>query len=282
MEINCFGDGLTEGTAGGNTMPYTKLLEGLTGKKVNNYGIFGESSFAVGSRLGALPMTLLAPAFLDGKAGTGIPVAIGDIFKQPVQILEHIQSSGEDLINPVTIDGIEGTLSRKREVLYFERNEDGESVTIPEGTNVYTVLSTKDYSDDINIFWVGTGDHASTDNAIAVISNLHAMIDFTKSERYIVIGLTAKSVMPQVDEVNKMLADEFGEHFYDFRSYLLESPAVKEGNVFYEQDMKDIGNGEIPSSLMKNPAADHVHGNEKFNSLLGAGLFRKMMSLSYI
>lgn len=38
MQINCFGDSLTAGTAWGNTMPYSAVLERLTGIKTNNYG----------------------------------------------------------------------------------------------------------------------------------------------------------------------------------------------------------------------------------------------------
>ena len=282
MEINCFGDGLTEGRTGGCLMPYTRILEGFTGLKVNNYGIYGESSFTVGSRMGALPVTLLAPMELNEKAGIKTPVALGDIFKQHVEMLMNAQTDGDDLVNPVLIDGIEGKLSRKDNVLYFERKNDGDCVTIPAGTRVFTRLSGKNYSGDINIFWVGTNDHASTDNAIAVISNLHAMIDFTGSDRYIVIGLTAKSVLPQLEEVNEMLSGEFGEHFYNFSAYVIGMPVSGENNAFYEQDLKDVANGDIPTSLMKIPGTDHVHGNEKFYALLGAGIYGKLKSLNYI
>lgn len=40
MQINCFGDSLTAGTAWGNTMPYSAVLERFTGIKTNNYLIF--------------------------------------------------------------------------------------------------------------------------------------------------------------------------------------------------------------------------------------------------
>lgn len=42
MQINCFGDSLTAGTAWGNTMPYSDVLERLTGIKTKNYLIFRE------------------------------------------------------------------------------------------------------------------------------------------------------------------------------------------------------------------------------------------------
>ena len=282
MEINCFGDGLTEGTACGCMISYTQMLEGFTGLKVNNYGISGESSFTVGSRIGALPITLLAPMELGGKSGIKTPVALGDIFKQPVEILKSTHAGGDDLINPVKIGGVEGVLSRCDNIFYFERKDDGEAIVIPIGTNVITRLSQKDCSGDINIFWVGTNDHASTDNAIAVISNLHAMIDFTGSSKYIVIGLTAKSVLPQIKEVNEMLAKEFGEHFYDFSAYVLGMPVSKENNPFYVQDVNDVENGDIPTGLMKAPGIDHIHGNEKFYALLGAEIYGRLKALNYI
>lgn len=40
MQINCFGDSLTAGTAWGNTMPYSAVLERFAGIKTKNYLIF--------------------------------------------------------------------------------------------------------------------------------------------------------------------------------------------------------------------------------------------------
>ena len=40
MQINCFCNSLTAGTAWDNTMPYSVVLERLTGIKTKNYLIF--------------------------------------------------------------------------------------------------------------------------------------------------------------------------------------------------------------------------------------------------
>lgn len=283
MQINCFGDSLTAGTAWGNKLSYPAVLAGLTGMKVNNYGVGGESSFTVASRIGAQPLKLMNPVAIPAEAGCEILVELGDVFGQPSGVLYQVQEdTGDDCINPVSLCGVDGRLIRRADSLYFERQEPGMEVAAKEGSLVATRLSKGDYSGDINIFWAGTNDHASTDNAVAVIANLKAMIDFTCSDKYIVIGLTAMCLMPQVAEVNSMLSEVFGEHFYDVRSYILGLDIIKENNPFYNQDKEDARKGEIPASYMKAPRFDHIHCNEKFYALLGAQLYDKLKRLSYI
>ena len=51
--------------------------------------------------------------------------------------------------------------------------------------------------------------------------------------------------MPEIEAVNKMFADEFKEHFYDFRKYILSLPVTD------ESDAVDAAAGEIPRSFMK-------------------------------
>lgn len=283
MQINCFGDSLTAGTAWGNALSYPRVLASLTGIKVNNYGIGGESSFTVASRMGAQPLKLMAPVTIPPGAGVEVPVALGDVFGQPSGVLRQVQEdTGDDCINPVRLEGVEGRLLRHEDSLYFVRESSGEEVEAKAGSCVATRLSGGDYSGDINIFWAGTNDHASPDNAAAVIANLRAMIDFAGSGRYIVIGLTALGLMPRVARVNEMLAEAFGEHFYDIRSYILGLDIVKENNPFYGQDLLDRDRGEIPASYMKAPKYDRVHCNEKFYALLGAQLYEKLGKMNYI
>ncbi|MDD6234800.1 MAG: SGNH/GDSL hydrolase family protein [Lachnospiraceae bacterium] len=276
MQINCFGDSLTAGTAWGNTMPYSVVLERLTGIKTNNYGIGGESSFTVASRIGAMKVTLMADAVFD-KDEKSVPVALGDIFMQPTRLLCQVkEDDGDDLVNPVKLGDCEGTLNRSNGVLYFTRKNAGRPEVIPKGSCLVTRLSHNDFSQDINIFWVGTNDYASTDNVCAVIANIKSMIQRTAGQRYIVIGMTAKSYMPEIEAVNEMLADEFKEHFYDFRKYILSLPVTD------ETDARDAADGEIPGSYMKALQYDHVHGNEKFFGLLGAQLYNKIKELGYL
>ncbi|MCM1308245.1 MAG: hypothetical protein NC223_06575 [Butyrivibrio sp.] len=283
MRINCFGDSLTAGTAWGNRLSYPTVLAGLTGLEVNNYGIGGESSFTVASRLGAQPLKLLREVELPSAAGSEARVELGDVFGQPSGVLLQVrEDTGDDCLNPVSLGGVSGRLVRREDALYFVRENDGAPLVLKAGECVETRLSRKDYSEDINIFWVGTNDRASTDNAVAVIANLRAMIDFTASGKYIVIGLTALNTMPQLAQVNEMLEEAFGRHFCDIRKYILGLEPIKENNPFYEQDMKDLEKGEIPISYMKAPTRDHVHCNEKFYALLGAQLYAKLKELSYI
>lgn len=277
MRINCFGDSLTAGTAWGNTLSYPAVLAQLTEMQVNNYGIGGESSCTVASRIGAVKVTLTDDIyFKQGEYGP-VPAALADIQMNPSGLLKQTQEdTGDDLVNPVKLGDCPGRLSRNGDILFFTRDNADKSLVITKGSILETRLSREDFSDDINIFWVGTNDYASTSNVMDVIRNIKSMIERTGSTKFIVIGMTALSYMPEAEQVNGILCNEFGEHFYDFRKYILSLPVVKEGNPFYKQDTDDAGRGEIPTSLIKAPGHDHVHGNEKFFSLLGAGLYGKL------
>ena len=79
--------------------------------------------------------------------------------------------------------------------------------------------------------------------------------------------------------MNKVLQEEHGEHFLDFRSYLLES-GLKDAQITpTAQDKNDLANHYIPSSLLK---ADKLNGNASFNELLAKQIIQKMVDLQYI
>lgn len=272
MVINCFGDSLTAGTAFGNTTPYPMLLEKITGIKTNNYGIGGESSHTIAMRIGA-------HNFFTGEDIQLVEyknkILLVDEHGLSVNILRQVkEDTGVDLINPVTIGDYEGVLTRAGEDIFFESK--GSLGKIPKGTKVTTILSQEKYSDAINIFWAGTNDYTGLDNVEQVISNIKDMIKYAGSERYIVIGLTALSYMPEVARVNQIMEQEFKEHFYDFRKYLLSL------DVTDEADKEDIARGDVPVSLIKAPRYDHVHGNEKFFALLAGEISRKLKKIKYI
>ncbi len=140
MQINCFGDSLTAGTAWGNKLSYPAVLAGLTGMKVNNYGVGGESSFTIASRIGAQPLKLMDPVAIPAEAGCEILVELGDVFGQPSGVLYQVQEdTGDDCINPVSLCGVDGRLIRRADSLYFERQEPGMEVAAKEGSLVACV-----------------------------------------------------------------------------------------------------------------------------------------------
>ncbi len=269
MIINCFGDSLTAGTAFGNTLPYPTVLGELSGFKVNNYGIGGEASGTIAARIGAYPLIIQRDFTIPSQAA---PVDIELVDKEgisPKILLQVQEDTGNDCINPIKICGIEGILQRNANGFTFTRSNSGLQVKVKSGERIVTHLATKCYNKDCNIIWAGTNDYTSMNNVELVINNIKSIINYLGSEKYLVIGMTAKSYMPEIAQVNDRLALEFGNHFYDFRSYILQSGLKDAGIEPTDADIEDINNGEIPISFIKAPEYDHVHGNESFFTLLG-------------
>ncbi len=292
MVINCWGDSLTAGTAYENKLSYpTALQNALSDYTVNNFGIGGESSKTIAQRMGASPLKIgvtteqkdsfTLPANTDKTEQFNV---LGDDSSE-VSILRQVQEdTGEDCLNPIIVDGVECTLSRQGMFYCLSRTNSGEEITIKSGDSITTKASLGNYSNDINIIWAGTNDRAKPETVSTTISNIQTMIDYLGSDRYIVIGLTALSTMPEVAKVNEALAEAFGEHFYDFRSYVLKSGLKDAGIKASKKDKADLKIGEIPTSFMNapDPKIDHVHGNSAFYQLLANELVKKLQELQYI
>ncbi len=278
MRINCFGDSLTAGTAFGNTLSYPEKLSRITGLQVNNYGIGGEDSMTIAARIGALPLSAyVSKCDETGRYNVTLRTQSG---KEPGLLKQIQEDTGKDLVNPVTIQGIDGILSRHGDSMCFASEKEFSPIT--DKADVRTFLSGLDFSEDINIFWAGTNDYASMSNVEQVIDNICAMIDFTGSEKYLVLGLTAMEYMPEISAVNERLFEKFGEHFLDFRTYLLENISTVKDIKLDSEDIRALEKGDIPDCLIKAPEYDHVHGNEKFFDLLGSQVYEKLLQMGYL
>ena len=104
------------------------------------------------------------------------------------------------------------------------------------------------------------------------------MLEYLQTDRYVVVGLTSKTLIPDIEPINEALAEAFGEHFLDIRSYLLENGLQDAGIEPVKKDRKNLAKGEIPSSLR----VDEVHGNEAFYRIIGEQVYRKLKDLGYI
>ena len=155
------------------------------------------------------------------------------------------------------------------------KTKEGNTVDVARRT--YT-NGLKNYRDDLMIIWAGTNDTPSIATIQNVIDNIDSMIEYSTNPNYIVIGLTSKSYMPEVEEVNKILAEKYGEHFLDIRKYILENGLSDAGIVATEQDEIDVNNGEIPSSLR----ADNVHFNDYGYTIVAEQVYNKLIELGYI
>ncbi len=273
--IICWGDSLTEGT-GGDGVTYPDTLEKLSGVEVLNYGVYAEMASCIAARQGGNPM--------HAKETFTIPAEC-----EPVEIkLENIKDNPEMLlvfgaagINPCSIGGVEGTFSIDLEtgIRYFTRSTAGEAVTVESRTPMLFHAMLNRRADDILVIFSGTNDHPDTESIGNVIAWQRAMIDYAGTENYVIIGMTRKKYMPQIEEVNGILAEEYGSHFLDVRTYLLENGLQDAALEATEQDQADLKNGEIPTSLRSD---DDGHGTSAFYRIIGERLYQKILELGYL
>ena len=270
--IACYGDSLTAG-AGSTTMPYPKQLKTLGKRFVNvvNLGVGGENSKSIAIRQGAIP--IYTDSFTIPADTSAVEIEIKDADSQSV----FLAGQGDAGLNPCYINNVEGTISKSGDKYYFTRTSSGNSVTVTSGTQIITD-GMKNHRDDLMIIWAGTNDRPSASTIQNVINNIDSMIEYSSNSNYIVIGLTSKSYMPEVEEVNEILAEKYGEHFLDIRKYLLENGLSDAGITATAQDEIDINSGEIPSSLRY----DEVHFNDYGYTIVGTQVYNKLISLGYI
>lgn len=270
--IVCWGDSLTYGE-GGNGVTYPSVLEEKTNLEVINYGIQGETARQIGIRMGLLPMT--TGTFEIPEETVPTTVSLWQQGEDPTMM-----RLGDCGINPCEIGGVEGTLSYREEdhQYYFTRTVAGDAVEVAEGMQVNTFASQDKKDGDIVILFAGSNLPPSKDTVGELIDIENKMLEYLDAKRYLVIGLTSKALVPDVEEINMALAEAFGEHFLDIRKHLLKRGLSDAGLVPTKQDQADLEAGEIPSALR----VDVVHGNEAFYRIIGEQVYQKLKALGYV
>lgn len=270
--IICWGDSLTYGQ-GGDGVTYPSVLAEKLKLSVINYGIQGETARQIAIRMGVLPMS--SGAFEIPAETEPVALSLWQWGEDPIMM-----RLGDCGMNPCKIAGVSGTISYQAQdnQYYFTRTEPGDKVAVPEGTQVEMYADTDKRASDIIVLFAGTNLPPDRNTVGELIEMEKQMIEYLGTERYVVIGLTSKTLIPDVEPINEALHKAFGEHFLDIRAYFLERGLEDAGLEMTEQDALDLAAGEIPASLR----VDEVHGNQSFYRLIGEQVCLKLKELGYI
>lgn len=272
-KIICWGDSLTAG-AGGNGVVYPDVLSNLLNVKVLNFGVGGEGAAQIAYRQGAMPI-YFAPVMIPADL---TPVEVNVINKDGNNA--GIVRQNNTGVNPCKVGDIVGNLTfdKEAEKYYFTRLKSGEAVEFKENTQLITSAMQDMSNNDILVIYSGTNNQPNGTTIRNVIDIQRQMIEYAGADDYIIVGMTSKYYMPDIENVNIALRNEYGDKFLDFRTYLLEY-GLKEADITpTDQDLEDIKNGEIPTSLR----ADNVHGNGYYYKMLGELLADKVIELGYL
>lgn len=272
QRIVCYGDSLT--VASGHTS-FPTLLQQRFNVRAQNYGVGGEGSGHIAMRQGAIPV--YAKPLTIPATTTPVPMQLVDDEGDDVDI-GYFGTAG---INPLTVGGVEGTYyyDESTETYYFKRTRAGDEVTVSTTTRVITSAMKNRRENDILVLFMGSNNRYSARNVSELIEIQEQMIKYSGAKKYIIVGLTSKDYMSEVDEVNAILKEHWGKHFVDLREYMMTEKCLTDNGITpTEQDLKDFEDGEIPSSLR----TDTIHGNQTFYNIIADMVGDRMEELCYI
>ncbi len=274
-EITCWGDGLTTGNHS-DGLSYPDVLADLINLPVYNMGIDLEDSATIATRQGGRFIWLKDIVI----PSTITPVKVATLKSLITNELEsiHLLVNGDEGVNPVSIAGIEGTLTLSDEnprTYYFTRLEEGENFELEENTPLLTSAS-EQRKNDITIIFIGqNGGYDSIDQ---LIHQQLAMIEHLEHEKYIVLGLTTGTAKSRAT-LEERLAEAHGEKFINLRHYL-SSEGLSDANINpTEEDFADMERGEVPTSLR---VGDSIIGNSVYHQLIAKQIFNKILDLNYL
>lgn len=300
--VVCVGDSLTSGTGATTGKPasdtnsdvsYPAVLSRRLGGDINvvNAGVGGETSWMVAARQGGMPLKI-APTTIPANTSQ-VRVHLEGMEKDAFydggkwtfnkdNLSYNIGVEEKARINPCTINGIEGTLSRtlvssgqpdpttgetvqtNTYAYYFSRSEPGTVSRFITPVDLITYAA-KEYQDAIQIFWVGQNDAPSRNGAYimqaGVENRVQNMADHLNHKKYIVVKYPSGTDTSETGS-DQNFTQKFGKHFINIRKYLVRYgvPIANElgANITISPaDQALIEAGQVPSCLR----IDGIHLN---------------------
>ena len=310
--IVCWGDSLTQGTAGNTSYPsvlkayletyfsdiysFRRTISNAedfarlnwddytVSVPVVNMGASKESSFTILGRAGAVPYVLSEAAVIP--AGT-----------EPVEVRITSQNGewvrpligGAEGINNLHIAGIEGELSLDSAAralgvnkYLFTRTEEGEETRVEAGEAIETAGANM-YRDYIHIVCIGT--FGSFDTADELVDQVKALLarQTENTDRYIVLGIIGQDgteySAPWMDIIDSVMMQAFGNRYINIRKYLIEDGLSDAGLKATDMDTYNISIQKVPASFISNTS--EVELNARAYKLIGKLIYDRMDSLGY-
>ena len=308
--IVCWGDSLTAGSSGNVSYPLT-LQKYIDTYLCDIYDLrFSVSNPEVYSRVNwedyriSIPVVNMGAGQEDcptilGRAGVVPYVVKSDVVipagTEPVSISIAAEAgrtvspltAGSSGINPVTIAGIQGTLTLSaggnswyQSSYQFTRLEEGEETPVSKGAEIVTACK-EEYRDYIHIVWLGTYGYYGTPEQL--VSNVKTLLQRQNlnSDRYLVIGpCTTNGTWSYVntttlDSIDSAMLQAFGSHYINLRKYLIEDGLRDAGLTATKGSMS----GTVPESFRSNAGGADMNGVAY--ELIGKLVFDRMDRLGY-
>ena len=308
--IVCWGDRLTAGSAG--AVSYPSALEELIKTNITNlYDFRSTLDYADNiSRVdwtqykAEIPIVNLGTGeentyTILGRSGADPYVVYYDITipAETEQVALYIRSSegkmveplteGDGGVNPVTIAGIEGTLTHGSEgyntTYYFTRLEPGEEIFVPAGTEIVTAAA-DEYLNYFPIIWIGSyGDYSSAEDLVSQIRLL--LEHHGNPDRYLVVGLCYIDIYygggynTAFEDFESVMLKAFGDHFINLRKYMASDALADAEMEASKDDEYELSVGRPPQSL--RATKDSREFSATGYKLIGQLIYDRMDQLGY-
>lgn len=276
-EIVCWGDSLT--AMGG----WTNKLEALSGMKVVNAGVGGETSTTIMARQGSDCMMvndITIPADT-----TEVQIANRtDKFKcfSGRHALPLLQGGGST-INPCSIKGVEGTLkwtgSAHNDMTgkwTFTRKIAGDAVVINRPTPIITNYMKNKRTPKLMIIFMGQNGGWDTD-VTALVEQHKLVIDYANNPEYFILGLSSGTAAERA-EYEKAMKNAFGRRFFSLREYLSQYGLEDLGLTPTPADTAAMAEGKVPPQLL----IDSVHFSNACRTLIGELVYKRLVELTIL
>lgn len=313
--VVCWGDSLTSGSSGNVSYPHTlqkyldtyicgvydlryslEIKEGLSATEWDDYkvsipvvnlGAGREDAVTILGRSGVVPY-VISQNFVIPAGTESVPVAIKSEDGKTVTPL----IAGDGGVNPVTIAGVQGTLTRTASatqwdqyIYQFTRLEAGQEVSVEQGTPIMTAV-TNAYQDYIHIVWLGTYGTSGNPDKLVSDTKLLLQRQNLNEERYLVIGPCTYNGSWQMaspyamDAIDSAMLQAFGDRYVNLRKYLIEDGLRDAKISATTQDKQNVANGTIPDSFRSNANGADLNGVAY--ELLGKLVYERMDRLGYL
>lgn len=278
--VNCWGDSLTMGAGAtiGST-DYPSILKTMLSSdwKVNNYGVGGQSAEQIALRMSAIPAYVKPFTVPVITEATDIPIELFSTGGYETNFGNSTFAVGAGT-NNLTLGDFKGPLIvNSNGELCFRVFWNSKSKTYDRPLRIYPYSYNK--RDEIAIIWVGTNNIMDTPEHIIDVQK--SMVNSLTTDKYIVVGLTAKNYFSDIANYNKLMYREFGEHFIDIRSYILNYGLSDVGITPTESDTTAIANGEMPPSLIYQDDGYGVHFLPVGYQIIASQIYKKGKELGY-
>lgn len=293
--IGIWGASITQGQGGSTSYP--DVIAKLSGYNVYNLGIGGETQSTIIARQGGLDIKLTKDITIPASGSVDIEFAAYNKDDGKYAGVVTPRNTSLPGWNPITINGIEGTLSvvvnndvwpRVLKSASFTRKGTGEAVTVPAGTIIEP--DGLNYRTDITIFTVSSNGGWTSENTTAKDSQYEGLINLLDRgianskypENFLIVGLTTQGDTAWV-QVHRALKEKYGDKFYDVRSYLASEKALNDAGITpTATDLSLISQGHVPASFIANYPTDAVHFNDAGYTRMGEAVYNKLVELGYI